>query len=210
MTSAYYFHNEHAIFRKSLRDFLKKEVLSNIDSWEEQGYLPKSIFKKFGDMGFFGLGMDEKFGGVKTDIFYLVILIEELNKCKSGGTAASLLAHSTLAMEHINKNGSEALKQKYLSKAINGEAVGCLAITEPHSGSDVASLKTKAIKKGDFYLVNGAKTFITNGVYSDFIVAAVRTGKEGYDGISMLVIDRKSKGVEARSLKKLGWHLIKH
>ena len=115
MTSSYYFHNEHALFRKSLRDFLKKEVLSNIDSWEEQGYLPKSIFKKFGEMGFFGLGMDEKFGGVKTDIFYLVILIEELNKCKSGGAAASLLAHSTLAMEHINKNGNEALKQKYLS-----------------------------------------------------------------------------------------------
>lgn len=206
MKDSYYFHNEHQLFRKSLKDFLQKEVLLNVDSWEEIGRLPKSIFKKFGDMGFFGLGMDEKYGGVNTDLFYLVILIEELNKCKSGGTAASLLAHSTLAMEHINKNASDQLKDKYLTKAIAGESVGCLAITEPHSGSDVASLKTKADKKGDFYIVNGAKTFITNGVYSDFIVAAVRTGKEGYDGISMLLIDHNSKGVEARPLKKLGWH----
>ena len=129
-----------------------------------------------------------------------------MNKCRSGGTAASLLAHSTLALEHLKQQGSEHLKQHYLIPGIKGDKTGCLAITEPHAGSDVASLKTKAIKKEDHYLVSGSKTFITNGVHADFIVAAVRTGNEGYDGISMMVIDHQSDGLEARPLKKLGWH----
>jgi alkylation response protein AidB-like acyl-CoA dehydrogenase len=202
----YYFNEEHILFRKSLQDFLSKEITPYVDQWEEEGRVPKSVFKKLGDMGFFGLGMEEKFGGMDTDVFYTVILIEELNKCRSGGTAASLLAHSTLAMEHIKQQGNDHLKQNYLSPSIKGEKVGCLAITEPHAGSDVASLKTKAIKKGDHYVVSGSKTFITNGVHADFIVAAVRTGKEGYDGISMMVIDHHSEGIEARPLKKLGWH----
>jgi len=202
----YYFNEEHILFRKSLQDFLSKEITPYVDQWEEEGRVPKSVYKKLGDMGFFGLGMEEKFGGMDTDVFYTVILIEELNKCRSGGTAASLLAHSTLAMEHIKQQGNDHIKQNYLSPGIKGEKVGCLAITEPHAGSDVASLKTKAINKGDHYVVSGSKTFITNGVHADFIVAAVRTGKEGYDGISMMVIDHHSEGIEARPLKKLGWH----
>ena len=178
----YYFNEEHILFRKSLQDFVAKEVTPFVDQWEEEGRVPKNVFKKLGDMGFFGLGMEEKYGGMSTDVFYTVILIEELNKCRSGGTAASLLAHSTLALEHLKQQGSEHLKQHYLIPGIKGDKTGCLAITEPHAGSDVASLKTKAIKKEDHYLVSGSKTFITNGVHADFIVAAVRTGNEGYDG----------------------------
>ena len=180
--------------------------MPNVDQWEEEGRVPKSVFKKFGEMGFFGLGIEEKYGGMETDMFYTVILIEELNKCKSGGTAASLLAHSTLSIEHIKQQGNEHLKEKYLIPGVMGGKTGCLAITEPHAGSDVASLKTKAIKNKDHYLVTGSKTFITNGVHADFIVAAVRTGEEGYGGISMMVIDHNAEGVEARPLKKLGWH----
>ena len=202
----YYFNEEHILFRKSLQDFVAKEVTPFVDQWEEEGRVPKNVFKKLGDMGLFGLGIEEKYGGMSTDVFYTVILIEELNKCRSGGTAASLLAHSTLALEHLKQQGSEHLKQHYLIPGIKGDKTGCLAITEPHAGSDVASLKTKAIKKEDHYLVSGSKTFITNGVHADFIVAAVRTGNEGYDGITMMVIDHQSDGLEARPLKKLGWH----
>ena len=155
----YYFTSEHQLFRKSLRDFLNREIVPHIDQWEDEGEIPKSAFKKLGDMGYYGLGFEESYGGMSTDIFYTMILVEELNKCNSAGTAASLLSHSTLALEHLSKNGSEFLK-----------------------------------------------TFITNGVKCDFYVAAVRTGEKGYDGISMMVIDRSDSGIKTSALKKLGWH----
>ena len=203
---SFYFHDEHNLFRKSLRDFLDKEIVPEIDQWEENGRVSKSAFKKMGEMGYYGLGMDEKYGGVNTDVFYTIILIEELNKCNSGGTAASLLAHSTLAMEHLQKNGNDFLKNNYLKPAINGDLIGCLAITEPNAGSDVASIKTSAVKKENHYVLNGSKTFITNGVYSDFMVVATRTENTGFEGISMMLIDSKWEGVSATPLKKLGWH----
>ena len=200
------FDSEHDLFRQSLQDFVQTEIIPNVDVWEEEGRIPRDVYKKLGDMGFFGIGFDEKYGGLETDFFYRIILIEELNKCYSGGTAAALLGHSLLALEHIQEQGSKRLKEIYLKPGISGDKIGCLAITEPHAGSDVAALLTKANKEGDYYIVNGSKTFITNGVYSDFIVAAVRTGEPGYGGISMLVIDRNTDGVSATPLKKLGWH----
>ena len=202
----YYFTSEHQLFRKSLRDFLNREIVPHIDQWEEEGEIPKSAFKKLGDMGYYGLGFEESYGGMPTDIFYTMILVEELNKCNSAGTAASLLSHSTLALEHLSKNGSDFLKKIYLKPGISGDLIGCLAISEPQAGSDVSNIQTKAENKGDHYIVNGSKTFITNGIKSDFYVAAVRTGDEGYDGISMMVIDRADPGIKTNALKKLGWH----
>ena len=105
----YHFNEEHQLFRKSLRDFLDREIVPFIDQWEENGQVPRDAFQKMGEMGYFGLGFDEKYGGLDTDIYYSIILIEELNKCNSGGTAASLLGHSTLALEHIFRTGSEML-----------------------------------------------------------------------------------------------------
>ena len=201
-----YFTSEHQLFRKSLRDFLDREIVPHIEEWEEKREIPVSAFNKLGQMGYYGLGFEEKFGGMQTDIFYTIILVEELNKCNSAGTAASLLSHSTLALEHLSKNGSDFLKTKYLEPGIAGEIIGCLAISEPQAGSDVSNIQTKAEEKENHYIINGAKTFITNGVKSDFYVAAVRTGDKGYDGISMMVIDRKSEGVQTNRLKKLGWH----
>ena len=202
----YYFTSEHQLFRKSLRDFLNREIVPHIDQWEEEGEIPKSAFKKLGDMGYYGLGFEESYGGMSTDIFYTMILVEELNKCNSAGTAASLLSHSTLALEHLSKNGSAFLKKNYLKPGISGDLIGCLAISEPQAGSDVSNIQTKAEDKGDHYIVNGSKTFITNGIKSDFYVAAVRTGDKGYDGISMMVIDRADPGIKTNALKKLGWH----
>ena len=156
----YYFTEDHQIFRSSVRDFLDSEIVPYIEEWEKDGQVPKTVFKKMGDMGFYSLGFEEKFGGVKTDLFYLIILVEELNKCNSGGTAASLLlAHSTLAMEHIASSNSDKLKEKYLIPGIKGDITGCLAISEPHAGSDVANIKTKAEKKWQSLYYKWLKNF---------------------------------------------------
>ncbi|MBC3757477.1 acyl-CoA dehydrogenase family protein [Hyunsoonleella sp. SJ7] len=205
MTSMY-FTEEHELFRKSLQHFLKKEVVPYIDTWEKTGEIDRFIWKEFGDMGFFGINYPEAYGGMDLDIFYTVILLEELQKINSGGFAAAIWAHVYLAMTHINAEGDEAIKQHYLSKSITGEMIGCLCITEPFGGSDVAGMRTTAVKKDDHYIINGSKTFITNGVSSDYLVVAAKTTPElGNKGISMFVIDRDAEGVSATKLDKLGW-----
>jgi alkylation response protein AidB-like acyl-CoA dehydrogenase len=201
-----YFTEEHNLFRKSLQDFLKKEVVPNIDEWEKTGVIDKSIWKKFGDMGFFGINYPEAYGGLELDLFYTVILQEELQKINSGGFAAAIWAHVYLAMTHLNAEGDETIKQNYLVPSIAGDKVGCLCITEPSGGSDVAGMRTTAIKSGDHYLLNGSKTFITNGVYSDYLVVAAKTSPElGNKGMSIFVVDRDTPGISATMLNKLGW-----
>ncbi|MFT7588064.1 MAG: acyl-CoA dehydrogenase [Limisphaerales bacterium] len=201
-----YFTEEHNLFRSSMRDFLAKEATPFIDRWEEAGELPRDIYKQFGEMGYFGLMQPETHGGLDLDLWFTVILLEEMPRVNSGGFGAALCAHAYLALTHLKAAGSEAQKEKYLSPGIKGEKIGCLAITEPSGGSDVQSLRTTAKKEGDYYIVNGSKTFITNGVNSDYIIAAVKTDstKKG-NGISMLIIDRETPGVSATKLKKLGW-----
>ena len=205
--SEYYFTEEHEHFRQEFRKFLDREMIPNIDKWEEDRFIPREVYKRFGEMGYFGLGMPEKYGGLDLDFFYQVVMLEEMCRVNSGGFNASVMAHYFLACSHIKNYGSEELKEKYLIPSVKGEIVGALAITEPSGGSDVASLRTTAIREGDYYIVNGSKTFITNGVYSDFIVAAVRTKPDsGSAGISMLLMDRNTPGVSATNLEKLGWH----
>ena len=201
-----YFTEEHELFRKSLKDFLQKEVVPHIDKWEKTGTIDRFIWEKFGEMGYFGLAYPEQYGGLDLDLFYTVILLEELQKINSGGFAAAIWAHAYLAMTHLNKEGDHAIKEKYLTASITGEMIGCLCITEPFGGSDVAGMRTTAIKQGDTYVINGSKTFITNGVYSDYLVVAAKTSPElGNKGISIFVIDRDVPGVSATKLDKLGW-----
>ncbi len=201
-----YFTEEHHLFRKSLQDFLKKEVVPHIDKWEETGVIDKNIWKKFGDMGFLGINYPEAYGGLNLDLFYTIILLEELQKINSGGFAAAIWAHVYLSMTHLNAEGSEAIKQHYLVSSITGEKVGCLCITEPFGGSDVAGLRTTAVKEDDFYIINGSKTFITNGVYSDYLIVTAKTNPElGSKGISIFVVDRDVPGITATKLNKLGW-----
>jgi len=202
---SYYLTEEHLLFRKTLRDFLDKEVVPNVDQWETESQIPKEIFLKFGEMGFFGLTQEEKYGGSNLDFWYDVIFIEEVSKSNSGGFGASISAHPYLSMSHLKHEASDYLKEKYLPKAITGEYVGALAITEPHAGSDVASIKTTAIKKGDKYIINGSKCFITNGVFCDYMIVACKTKDTGASGISMILIDGNSKGLTRTNLKKLGW-----
>jgi alkylation response protein AidB-like acyl-CoA dehydrogenase len=204
--STRYFTEEHELFRQSLKDFLQKEVVPHIEKWEKTGHIERFIWEKFGEMGFFGIAYPEEYGGMNLDLFYTVIFLEELQKVNSGGFAAAIWAHAYLAMTHLNKEGDEAIKQKYLAPSITGEKIGCLCITEPFGGSDVAGMRTTAVKKGDTYVINGSKTFITNGVYSDYLVVCAKTNPElGNKGISIFVMDRETSGISATKLDKLGW-----
>ncbi|SNR60397.1 Acyl-CoA dehydrogenase [Lutibacter flavus] len=201
-----YFTEEHKAFRQSFRDFLQKEVVPNIDKWEKAGFIDKGIWTKFGEMGYFGLNYPEEFGGLNLDLFYTVIFLEELQKVNSGGFAAAMWAHTYLAMTHLEKEGCQKIKENYLAPSISGKKVGCLCISEPFGGSDVAGMRTTATKKGDTYILNGSKTFITNGVYSDYLVVAAKTNPElGNKGLSIFVVDRESAGLSATTLEKLGW-----
>ena len=201
-----YFTEEHNLFRESLKGFLHKEVVPHIEKWEEQGKLDRFIWKKFGEMGYFGLAYTEAYGGLDLDLFYTIILLEELQKINSGGFAAAIWAHAYLAMMHINKEGDDAIKEKYLTSSISGDKVGCLCITEPFGGSDVAGMRTTAVKKRDKSVLNGSKTFITGGIQASYFVIGARTGKEGLGGISLFFVEADTPGFTRSSIdKKMGW-----
>lgn len=205
MNSAY-FTEEHELFRQSFRDFLHKEVVPHIEKWEKTGTIERFIWEKFGEMGFFGLNYPEAYGGINLDLFYTVIFLEELQKIKSSGFAAAMWAHAYLAMTHLNAEGDERIKQEYLAPSIAGKKIGALCITEPFGGSDVAGMRSNAVRNGDKFVINGSKTFITNGVYADYYVVAAKTNPElGNKGISIFLVDSKTPGISATKLDKLGW-----
>ncbi|MDC0331342.1 acyl-CoA dehydrogenase family protein [Flavobacteriaceae bacterium] len=201
-----YFTEEHGVFRESFKDFLQKEVVPHIDKWEKTGNIDRFIWRKFGDMGYFGLSYPEEYGGLNLDIFYMVIFLEELQKINSGGFAAAIWAHVYLAMTHVNVEGDVRIKNKYLGASISGEKIGCLCITEPFGGSDVAGMRTTAIRKENSYVIKGSKTFITNGVYSDYLIVAAKTDPSSkHAGMSIFIVDRDTPGISATKLDKLGW-----
>ncbi len=204
---SYHFTEEHEMFRTSLRAFLEKEVVPNLDKWEEERFTPREIWKKMGDMGFLGLRYPEEYGGSNLDFFYDVVFNEEIGRLNSAGFAITQQVVQYMSCPNILKYGSEALKQKYLPGIIKGELISSIGITEPGAGSDAQNIQTTAIREGDHYIVNGSKTFITNGIYGDFIVTVVKTDpKAGAAGVSLLVVEQKMEGVSTRKLKKLGWH----
>ena len=205
--NSYYFTEEHELFRQSFRAFLEKEAIPNIDQWEEDRRTPRDIWKKMGDLGFLGLAYPEEYGGMGLDFFYDVVFNEELGRCNSGGFAITQQVVQYMSGPYILKYGSEYLKKKYLPGIIAGEVISSIGITEPGAGSDVQNIQTKAIREGDHYIVNGGKTFITNGVYGDFVITVVKTDpSKGASGVSLLVIEQSMEGVSTRKLKKLGWH----
>ena len=201
-----YFTEENQLFRASFRDFLLKEVVPHIEKWEKSGTIERFIWKKFGEMGFFGIHYPEAYGGMQLDLFYTVIFLEELQKIKSSGFAAAMWAHAYLAMTHLNAEGDERIKQEYLVPSITGDKIGALCVTEPFGGSDVAGMRTTATKSEDNYIINGSKTFITNGVYADYFIVAAKTQPElGNKGISIFLVDTNTPGISATKLDKLGW-----
>ncbi|HEY5493224.1 MAG TPA: acyl-CoA dehydrogenase family protein [Candidatus Anoxymicrobiaceae bacterium] len=200
------FQPEHDIFRQTILEFIEKELAANADEWEAAGEVPREAFLKMGSLGYLGMRYPEKYGG-GDDVLSEAILHESMGTARSGGIGADIGAHVAIAMPHILHYGTEEQKEKYLVPGIKGEWIGCLAITEPDAGSDVASIKTRADKDGDNWVINGSKTFITNGARCDFMVLAAKTDTtKGYGGISMFVVDTDNPGFQVtRKLDKLGW-----
>ena len=196
----------HEAWRQSLRSFVTREVAPHINEWDEAGEFPRDLHQKAAAVGLIGLGMPEEYGGVKTgiDVFHSIIAAEELARAGSGGLIAGLMTHG-IGLPPIIALGSEELKQRIAPPVLSGEKLIALCITEPSGGSDVANIKTKAVRKGDSYIVNGEKTFITTGCRADFLTVATRTGGDGAGGISFLLIEADRKGVTRTRLKKMGW-----
>jgi acyl-CoA dehydrogenase len=197
---------EHEELRASVRGFIERELAPRAQQWEEERWFPQEVFPKLAAQGLLGLKYPAEYGGQGGDHLHEAVLCEELARVGSGGTAAGIGAHVNIATPPIWKFGTEEQKQRYLVPAIAGERIGALAITEPGAGSDVAALSTRAERVDGGFVVNGEKTYITNGVRADFIVTAVRTTPEGgHGGISFLIVDR-GEGIESSALHKLGWH----
>lgn len=196
---------EHDELRRAIRELVDRELVPHIDAWERDGF-PNDVFTTLASAGLLGLKYPESLGGQGGDYLHEAVLAEELGRCGSGGLAAGIGAHVEIATPPIWSFGSADQHERYLRPAIAGERIAALAITEPGAGSDVAALRTHAKKVDGGWIVNGEKTYITNGVRADFYVTAVRTTQEGgHDGTSFLIIDRQD-GIEARALEKMGWH----
>lgn len=205
MKNGIYFGKEHNLVRKSIREFVKKEIIPNIDEWEENSEFPKELYKKTGELGFLGICYPEEYGGTPGDIFLKIVVVEELMRSTSGGFAAGL-GSLDIAIPPIIKNGTHEHKERFAKPVIAGEKIAALGITEPDGGSDVANIKTTARKDGDDYIVNGSKTFITSGVRADQLTCAVRTGDDGAHGISLIIIESDTPGYStSKKLKKTGW-----
>jgi acyl-CoA dehydrogenase len=197
---------ERLALRALARDVVAKEVKPRIDEWEQAGELPRSLHKTFADAGLLGLGFSEEVGGSGGDSVDSGILTEELLLGGgSGGLVASLMTHG-IACPHIAQNGSPELIDRYVRPTLAGDLIGALAVTEPGGGSDVAGLRTRAVRDGDSWVINGSKTYITSGVRADFVTVAVRTGGPGHGGISLVVVDKGTPGFTvSKRLDKMGW-----
>jgi acyl-CoA dehydrogenase len=203
------FTEEHEELRESIRGFLDRELAPHTQEWEDARWFPNEVFPKLAAQGLLGLKYPTELGGQGGDYLHDAVLIEELARIGSGGTAAGIGAHVNIATPPIWKFGTDEQQQRYLVPAIRGEKIGALGITEPGAGSDVAALRTRATPVDGGWVVNGEKTYITNGVRADFIVTAVKsketTPPARHHDISFLIVDR-GEGVTSAKLDKLGWH----
>jgi len=207
MTAAQqYFNQEHQLVRDSVSRFVEREILPFVDEWEEAEEFPRDLYLKAGAAGILGIGYPAQYGGsYEGDLFAKVAASEELMRCGSGGLVAGI-GSLDIGMPPLLKWGKPALRDRVVPQVLAGEKIMALAITEPSGGSDVASLKTRAVRDGDFYRVSGSKTFITSGVRADYYTVAVRTGGDGFGGVSLLLIEKGTPGFTVgRSLKKMGW-----
>ena len=201
-----YFNAEHQMVRESVRRFVEREILPSINEWEEAEEFPRELYQKAGAAGILGIGYPEQYGGsYEGDLFAKVAASEELMRCGSGGLVAGI-GSLDIGMPPLLKWGKPVLRDRVVPQVLAGEKIMALAVTEPSGGSDVASLKTRAVRDGDCYRVTGSKTFITSGVRADYYTVAVRTGGDGFGGVSLLLIEKGTPGFTVgRSLKKMGW-----
>ena len=201
------FTEEHDRLRESIGSFVVKELTPHAAEWEETTF-PDSVFHRMGELGFLGLSMPEEYGGQGGDYYCNLVLAEEITRSESGGLAMGVAVHTDMATPPVHLFGTEEQKQRYLVPAIAGQKISCLGITEPDAGSDVSGIKTRAVRDGDDYVINGSKTYITNGHRADFIVLVTKTDPDaGYDGFTLFLVDMDSPGViREKKLEKLGMH----
>ncbi len=198
------------MFRQAVRSFIEKEVVPHIEEWEQAGQIPKSIWPRMGQLGFLGVEYDEKYGGGGADFLTTMVLCEEMARSRSGSLAMAVGVQTDMASPHLYWTGSEALKERYLPDICAGRSLCCIAVTEPGGGSDVAAIKTRAVRDGDHYVLNGSKMFITNGAMADIYFVAARIDQGGasgkrHQGISMFLVERSAPGLTvSRKLDKMG------
>jgi acyl-CoA dehydrogenase len=199
---------EHEMFRRSLRRFLEKEAVSNIGRWEREGLVPRAFWHKLGANGFLCPGVEVKYGGLGADFGYSVVIIEEMERVASGLQGVAL--HNDIVVPYIQRFGTEKQKKRWLPSCVTGEAITAIAMTEPGAGSDLAAIRTTAVRDGDHYVINGQKTFISNGIHADLVIVAVKTDPRAHPphrGISLIVVEDGTPGFsKGRKLEKMGLH----
>jgi acyl-CoA dehydrogenase len=202
-----FFSPEQEALRESARAFVRREIAPHLQEWEDAGEVPRDLHRAAAKQGFLGLGIPEEKGGSGGTFLDALALTEAMAEAGASSGLLAALFTSGIALPHIVDAGSDDLVDRFVRPTLAGETIGALAVTEPGGGSDVANIATTAVRDGDTYVVNGAKTFITSGVRADFVTTAVRTGGPGYAGVSLLVVEKGTPGFEVtRSLDKMGWH----
>jgi citronellyl-CoA dehydrogenase len=201
-----YFDETHETFRKSVKRFIDKEINPSIDEWEEKTVPLHDLFKKMGDLGFLGIRYDPKYGGQGLDYWYETVLLEEIGHIRGMGVFTAIAVQTNMATPAIAAFGSEYQKETYLRPAIAGDMVCAIAVTEPDAGSDVSAIRTRAVRKGDTYVINGSKTYITNGTQADFLTLLARSGDEpGYHSFSLFIVPTDLPGFSvSKKLDKVG------
>jgi acyl-CoA dehydrogenase len=198
---------EHRIFRDSVRRFFDKEVVPHVEEWEENGIVPREIWKKLGDQGFLCMDLEERYGGMEADFLFSVILLEELVRTNHYGLAIFL--HNDIVVPYISVYGSDEQKERYLPKCASGDIITAVAMTEPNTGSDLAAIRTTAREDGDGVIINGQKTFISNGVISDLVVLAARDPNvdNPHAALDLYLVEAGTPGFEkGKRIKKIGWN----
>jgi acyl-CoA dehydrogenase len=200
-----YFGESHRILRQTVSRFVEREIKPHVDEWEEAGEFPRDLYTRAGEIGLLGVCYPEEWSGTESDLFHEVVVTEELTRSGSGGLAAGLMSHA-IALPPILALGTAEQKERFVPAVLRGEKVAALGITEPGGGSDVANIRTRAVRDGDHYVVSGGKTMITSGTRADLVTMAVRTGEPGHRGISLLVVETDSPGFTvSQKLRKMGW-----
>ncbi len=199
--------DEHRMFRDALRRFLAREITPHVEEWEEGGIVPREAWKKMGEQGFLAMSVPEEYGGLGADFLYSVVVMEELMRTNFCGLAAPL--HSDIIVPYIIAFASEEQKHKYLPGCVSGDIITAIAMTEPNTGSDLAAIKTTAVESGDEIVINGQKTFISNGINCDLLVLAARDpGEENpHAAVDLYLVEAGTPGFEkGKRIKKIGWH----
>ncbi|MBT6095519.1 MAG: acyl-CoA dehydrogenase [Rhodospirillaceae bacterium] len=208
MHQSLYFSEELEMLRDQIKRFVAEKVMPHGEAWEADGMVPRDVLREMGELGFFGIRYPEQYGGSELDTLATVVLAEELGRSTFSGFAVTVLVHTDMASPHLANAGNEAQQAKYLPDVIKGNLITAVAVTEPDVGSDVANLKTRAVKDGNDWVINGAKMFITNGVYGDLYFVAARTDPDvkGSRGITMFIVEKGTPGFSVgRALDKMGW-----